>query len=156
VLEPAFCHVILHGGQACGYVMGTPDTESFDRRFESEWLPRLRQRVARPPADETGWKGFDWLRHRIHHPDFAFNQALAPYPAQGHIDLLPLARGKGVGRAAMIHLMTMLARTGAPGIHLHVSPQNTGGQAFYRSLGFHTLVDARLPSHTLFMARALP
>jgi ribosomal protein S18 acetylase RimI-like enzyme len=131
VFEPGFCFVIEDALGVCGYVMGTPDTQAFDRRMESEWFPKL---------------GFArWPRPM-------FSAALAPYPAQGHIDLLPRARGKGVGRNAMAMLMALLREAGAPGLHLQVMPRNTGAQAFYKTLGFRVVEDA---GHTLFMAKAL-
>ena len=156
VLEPAYCFVITREGKACGYVMGTADTAAFNVRFEREWLPPLRKRIAKPTSDQSQWKGFDWVRYRIHCPAPVFNDALMPYPAQGHIDLLPPARGKGVGKAAMLHLMARLSEADAKGIHLHVSPRNHGAQAFYRNLGFRVLHDDGFPVHTVFMVRSLP
>lgn len=156
VLEPEFCFLIERAGTPMGYVMGTPRTGAFERRFAAEWLPRLRARFAPPPDDERAWTGFDWLRHRIHHAEQLYPPALHGFPAQAHIDLLPPARGQGVGRAAMRHLMNSFVAAGAPGLHLHVSPHNFGAQAFYRRLGFVTLHDSALPAHTVFMARTLP
>lgn len=156
VLEPEFCFVVEDHGGICGYVMGTPDTVSFDRRAEAEWFPMLQARVAPPPSDPALWKGSDWVRNKIHYPIHVFPDSLRPFPAQGHIDLLPRARGKGVGRAAMTHLMEMLHAADAPGLHLHVAPRNQRAQTFYQALGFSHLHDPSLPDHTAFMTRTLP
>jgi GNAT superfamily N-acetyltransferase len=156
VLEPEFCFVIEDRDGICGYVMGTPDTAGFDRRATADWFPHLQARVAPPPSDPDLWKGSDWLRDKIHHPLHAFPECLRPFPAQGHIDLLHRARGKGIGKAAMIFLMDKLHAAGAPGLHLHVVPRNDKAQAFYRALGFVHKRDPALPDHTVFMVKALP
>ena len=156
VLEPEFCFVVEDRDGTCGYVMGTPDTVRFDQRLEDTWFPQLRQRVGAPPADPLQWKGSDWVRDKIHYPVHVFPERLRPFPAQGHIDLLPRARGKGVGKSAMKFLMQKLHGAGAPGIHLHVAPRNLKAQAFYRALGFQHMGDPGFPVHTTFMARPLP
>jgi GNAT superfamily N-acetyltransferase len=155
VLEPDYCFVIEDTDGPCGYVMGTPDTVAFDKRLESQWFPKLRETVPAPPSDPAQWKGSDWVRDKIHNPLQVFPEALHPFPAQGHIDLLARARGKGVGKSAMRYLMEKLHRTGAPGIHLHVAPRNVNAQMFYKALGFQHLHDAKLPSHTFFLTRPL-
>ena len=66
-----------------------------------------------------------------------------------------VARGRGIGRRALEHLMERLKRAGAPGMHLQVSPRNAGALAFYRRLGFAPITHASLPEHTVFMAKAL-
>ena len=65
------------------------------------------------------------------------------------------ARGRGIGRRGMEHMMGKLAATGAIGMHLQVSPVNRGAQAFYRKLGFEVLKDGVLPRHTTFMVTGL-
>ena len=84
-----------------------------------------------------------------------FNEALRDYPAHGHIDLLEVARGRGVGRAALEHLMEALREAGAPGMHLQVATDNFNAHAFYRRLGFAVIEDPTLPADTVFMARGL-
>ena len=100
VLEPDFAFVIdgRQGVGVVGYVLGAPDTGRFNRRLEAEWFPRLRARVAHAPLDKARWQGSDWARHAIHHPEYVYPPSLHGFPAHGHIDLLPQARGKGVGR----------------------------------------------------------
>ncbi|MET0940153.1 MAG: GNAT family N-acetyltransferase [Mesorhizobium sp.] len=157
VLEPDFAFVIdgRQGVGVVGYVLGAPDTGRFNRRLEAEWFPRLRARVAHAPLDKARWQGSDWARHAIHHPEYVNPPSLHGFPAHGHIDLLPQARGKGVGRQAMNHLMRRLASAGAPGVHLHVSPRNKKALAFYARLGFCRLTSPELPDHTCFLAMSL-
>jgi ribosomal protein S18 acetylase RimI-like enzyme len=155
VYSPEFAFVIEGPDGVCGYVLGALDSESFYRRLRDEWLPPIASRLPDPGPDESSWRGSDWARHMIHHPDFDLPPVLTPYPAHGHIDLLEEARGRGIGRRAMEHLMAALREAGAPGIHLGVSPVNRDAQKFYAKLGFARVEDEALPRDTVFMARSL-
>ena len=155
VLEPDFAFAVEGPEGVCGYLLGTPDSGAFYRRYEQDWLAPLRRRIADPGPDEQGWRGSDWARHAVHRPEIVFPPALNPFPAHGHIDLLAHARGRGIGRRALLFLMRRLAHAGAPGMHLPVHPRNSGAQAFYRRLGFTVLEDAALLPTTTFMARSL-
>jgi GNAT superfamily N-acetyltransferase len=155
VLEPDFAFVVEGPNGVCGYILGTPDSTAFYEQAGSAWFPPLASRLADPGPDESRWRGSDWARWAIHHPEFIYPEALHAWPAHGHIDLLEEARGKGIGRRGMRHLMTKLRQAGAHGMHLQVSPKNRGAQAFYRTLGFRVVQDASLPRHTVFMAAAL-
>ncbi len=155
-LEPDFAFVIAGADGVAGYLLGTPDTASFYRRLLRDWYPALRARLSDPGADAARWRGSDWLRRLVFSPELPFPPALAAYPAHGHIDLLPEARGRGIGERSMRLLMARLAAAGAGGVHLHVHPANLPAQGFYRHLGFVRLADPALPRTTLFMARRLP
>jgi len=155
VLEPDFAFVIDSGEGVVGYVLGAPDTARFNHRLEADWFTGLRTRIAPAPSDQARWRGSDWARHAIHHPEYVYPPALQAFPAHGHIDLLPQARGKGLGRKAMEHLIARLASTGAHGVHLQVSPRNENALVFYARLGFRRLADPTLPDHTSFMAMQL-
>lgn len=152
---PEFAFVVEREGTVCGYVLGALDSGAFYRTLVQNWFPVLRGLVIDPGADESRWTGSDWARRAIHQPELVFPPVLAPYPAHGHIDLLEVARGRGIGRRALEHLMERLKRAGAPGMHLQVSPRNAGALAFYRRLGFAPIAHASLPGHTVFMAKAL-
>jgi GNAT superfamily N-acetyltransferase len=156
VLTPDFSYVIAGPGDVCGYLLGTPSSASFYERYEREWLPPLQSRVTDPGEVESRWRGSDWVRRLVHRPPTLYPPALHAFPAHAHIDLLPEARGRGIGRACMRFLCERFAAAGASGVHLHVNPRNEGAQNFYRSLGFAVLDDASLPAGTTFMARHLP
>lgn len=155
VFAPDFAFVIEHDEAVCGYVLGALDSGAFYRQLAQEWFPVLRGLVGDPGPDEARWQGSDWARYAIHHPELVYPPALAPFPAHGHIDLLEVARGRGIGRRALEHLMARLQGAGAPGMHLQVSPRNAKALAFYEKLGFKPIADASLPAHTVFMARPL-
>ena len=155
VLEPEHAFVIESASSGVvGYVLGAADTPRFNARLEAEWFSDLRKRVAPAPADEAEWQGSDWARHLIHHPHYMFPDVLKPYSAHGHIDLLAEARGRGIGRRAMAHLAGELAKAGAPGMHLQVSPTNTKALAFYQRIGFDSLSHPLLPEHSAFVVQS--
>jgi len=154
-LEPDFAFTLEGPSGPVGYLLGALDTQDFNRRFESEWLTPLRRTIHDPGRDMTTWRDSDWVRRLIHVPELAFPEALHPYPAHAHIDLLPEARGHGFGRRLMLFLMARLAARGAQGLHLSVAPSNAGGQAFYRKLGFAHVEAPELPRHTYFMGQNL-
>ena len=155
VYAPDFAFVVEGPRGVCGYVLGALDSETFYRRLRDEWFPPIAARLTDPGPDETRWRGSDWARRMIHHPDFPLPPPLASYPAHGHIDLLEEVRGRGIGRRAMEHLMAALRAAGAPGLHLGVSPVNRNAQKFYAKLGFARIDDAVVPWDTVFMARSL-
>jgi ribosomal protein S18 acetylase RimI-like enzyme len=154
VLEPDFAFVVEGPDGACGYVLGARDTSAFNRRLEAEWYPPLRQKLPDPGPDERGWRGSDWARRLIHHAELAVPAALARYPSHGHIDLLPEARGRGIGRQGMELLMQRLAGAGSPGLFLQVDPRNRDARRFYERLGFADLRVPDLPRHSVFMVKA--
>lgn len=150
---PDFAFVLEDVDGVCGYAFGAPDTVAFHRFLTTEWFPPLRLGLRDPGADPADWRGSDWVRAIIHRPPGLPPLDLARYPAHGHIDLLPRARGQGAGRRAMAHLMAELAKAGAPGMHLEVSDANSGARAFYRRLGF---AEAGRSPGIVWMARDLP
>lgn len=155
VYAPRFAFVVQGPGGACGYVLGTPDSAAFYDRLQREWFRPLAARVDDPGPDEETWRGSDWARRIIHHPEFVYPEVLHAYPAHGHIDLLEEARGRGIGSASLRLVMERLKAEGAPGMHLQVSPSNEGALKFYRTLGFTPLEDESLPGHTVFMVTRL-
>ncbi len=136
---PEFSFVIEDAAGPCGYVLAAPDSRAFQRFMLSDWLPRIRPGRADPGPDPALWQGSDPLRRLIHHPGPLPGIDLDLYPAHGHIDLLPRAQGRGIGRRAMDHLRAVLAEAGVEGLHLGVSPRNARAQAFYEGIGFRSL-----------------
>ena len=155
VYAPDFAFVVEGPNGVCGYILGTPESEGFYRKLETEWFLPIAARLPDPGADESKWQGSDWARRAIHHPEFVYPEVLHPYPAHGHIDLLEEARGRKIGQRGMRHLMGKLRAAGVGGMHLQVSPVNRSAQGFYRGLGFEVLRDEVLPRHTTFMVVGL-
>ena len=155
VLEPDFAFVIEGLGGVAGYLFGAPDTASFNVRLAAKWYPALQARVADPGPDPALWRGSDWARRTIHHPPVAIPRSLAAYPSHGHIDLLPEARGRGIGTRCVAFLEGRLAAAGSTGLFLDVHPENQRALGFYRSIGYEAVVGDDLPKSSVYMAKQL-
>jgi ribosomal protein S18 acetylase RimI-like enzyme len=155
VLEPDLAFVIDGPEGVAGYVLGALDTRAFNARLARDWYPRLQAEMADPGTDSASWRGSDWARHLIHHPDFDVPDALAAYPSHGHIDLLPEARGKGIGRRALAFLGQRLTAAGSPGLLMQVDPNNHDALGFYEAIGFEVLQGRDLPSHSVYMVKRI-
>jgi ribosomal protein S18 acetylase RimI-like enzyme len=133
--EPDLCFILTHGGDPCGYVLGARDTAAFGALCEREWFPILRQRYPIPAEDDTSLTA-KWFRsiHADHHHD---GTDLDLYPAHLHIDLLPVAQGKGWGYKMIDTFVARLRELGVPGVHLGVSKRNERAVGFYARAGFH-------------------
>jgi len=155
VHAPDFAFVVEGPGGVCGYVLGAPDSAAFYETVRRDWFPPLAARLRDPGPDEAAWTGSDWARRFIHHPRFVFAEGLTPYPAHGHIDLLEETRGRRIGSRIMRFLMERLRETGVPGLHLQVSPKNSGALRFYEAMGMRRLEHASLPASSVFMVAEL-
>ncbi len=134
VLEPELCFVLTADGEPCGYVLGAKDTAAFSDRAEREWFPELRARLPRPAEDDTS---ADANLLRLIHAGYALHPDLCDYPAHLHIDLLPVAQGRGWGRRLIGRFLAALRERGMSAVHLGVSERNTGAITFYEKTGFH-------------------
>ena len=56
-----------------------------------------------------------------------------------HIDLLPIAQGKGQGKLMMDHYITHLRNNHVTGVHLGLSIANNRAFNFYKKYGMHEL-----------------
>ncbi|GAA1739433.1 GNAT family N-acetyltransferase [Microbacterium paludicola] len=127
-------------GRVVGYVIGTDDTDRFEEWFRDEWWPRVAARHPQPEVERTRQDGT--LIYAYGRRPGAEPYAGLGYPAHLHIDLLPEAQGRGLGRRLIETLLDELRRRGVPGLHLVASDKNTGALAFYDRLGL-----TRLESH---------
>lgn len=134
VRHPEFAWVVEEpGGAVVGYVVGTPDTDVFEAWFREEWWPARRQ--AYEPSDAATPREREILRYAAARAPGAL-AATAEYPAHLHIDLLPAAQGKGLGRVLIDTMLQALAVEGVPGLHLGVDPRNVSAVGFYERVGF--------------------
>jgi ribosomal protein S18 acetylase RimI-like enzyme len=138
-LEPEHAFVVDDAGRVIGYVLGALDSRAFESELERAWWPVLR---ARYPLDATATAPGDRMaRDLIHHPARADETLVRDYPSHLHIDLLPVAQGRGDGRRLVDRLLGSLRADGSRGVHLGVTPRNVRAIGFYRALGFEELVD---------------
>lgn len=152
-LELQHALVLEDSGVVTGYVLGALDSRAFERACEQRWWPPLRKRVEHPPEDAATWTPDQRLAHLVHHPLRAPDEVVAAYPSHLHVDLLPPAQGRGLGRLLVASLLDLLTAAGSGGVHLGVSPTNQPARGFYRATGW-----AELPSSkpdTVFMCRPL-
>jgi len=153
VLEPELAFVVDSQDGVVGTLFGVLDTTAFNKRLASDWYPVLQRRVADPGSDRLAWRGSDWARHAIHHPDLVVPESLTDYPSHGHIDLLPRARGRSIGRRCISFLENRLAAAGSAGLFLDVHPKNIGAQRFYTSLGYKYVTVPSDRQHSTLMAK---
>jgi ribosomal protein S18 acetylase RimI-like enzyme len=142
VADPGLTWVVTDDdGVVVGYVVGAADSQAFARWQETSWWPPLRERLPRPgPPPADGTRDHELLR--VVHEGASYPPAVTDaYPAHLHIDLLPRAQGRGLGRELIATLAEALRVRGVPGLHLGVSAANTGAIAFYDRVGFRTVAE---------------
>lgn len=155
VRDPGFSFLLERPDGPVGYVLGAPDTVAFNRWLDEQWFEAFRPGLRDPGEDETRWCGSDWARRLILTYDPAVPEGLRDYPAHGHIDLLPQAQGRGLGRRMMEVLFKRLRADGVPALHLGVSTENPGAQAFYARLGFERLSGGGISDGAVFLGLRL-
>jgi ribosomal protein S18 acetylase RimI-like enzyme len=137
-LAPRLAFVLDPGdGEPVGYALGARDTVEFAARCEASWWPPLRRRYPDPAGVPAAERTPDQrLAALIHHPPRAPAALTDRYPSHLHVDLLPVAQGRGHGRALLERLLAALAEAGSTGVHLGVAAANRRAIGFYRRLGF--------------------
>lgn len=120
-------------GGAVGYVVAVADTADFVAWWRRSWVLEFVARHGHASERE----GEAPLFERGTHPELMLATAVLPaFPAHLHVDLLPEAQGRGLGRELLRTLGEELERQAVLGVHLGVGEGNTGAEAFYRRLGF--------------------
>lgn len=135
VADPGLTFVAVDDLGVAGYVVATADTYRFERWLDSTWFPVLR--TQHPRVDDLHDGTHDHVVLRELHEFAPVDKPLfRTHPAHLHIDLLPRAQRRGLGRQLIDTLAGALRERGVPGLHLGVDARNTGGLAFYERLGF--------------------
>ncbi|MFB2555378.1 GNAT family N-acetyltransferase [Herbiconiux liangxiaofengii] len=130
-LEPELAVVAEFDGSVVGYVLGTADSARFAERF----------RVHPSSLTEA---------ERREHARGLVPPEAGGFPAHLHVDLLPVAQGRGVGRMLVEAFVAALPPS-TTGVHLVVDPANPGALAFYPRVGFEPL--ASRPDGVVFGRR---
>jgi ribosomal protein S18 acetylase RimI-like enzyme len=117
-----------------GYLLGCRDSAAVPGpgRLAAHHLLR-RGLLVRPGTAPVLWRTIaDLVRTRK-----VPTETVDPrWPAHLHIDLLPVARGTGVGRRLMTTWLDTLRADGIPGCHLVTWAENDGAIAFFEAMGF--------------------
>jgi GNAT superfamily N-acetyltransferase len=138
--EPDLSLILEDTQGICGYAFAAFDSREFFDRYEREWRPQLTAKFPKPTGNPATWTRAQMVHSWYHNPDYFTPEPYADYPSHMHIDLLPRAQSRGLGRRMMEDLMTKLRARGSPGAHLGVSGANFPAQAFYKKIGFHELI----------------
>ncbi len=140
-LEPDLAFVLADGQRPVGYVLGTAGTAAFVESYRREWLPRFastRPAPLSPPATVAATPD-EGLVATLYEPERMLSPVLGNFPAHLHIDILPAYQGGGHGRRLIETFVPAVARAGADGVHVAVSPTNTRAHGFYLRVGFERL-----------------
>ncbi|MDZ7801857.1 MAG: GNAT family N-acetyltransferase [Trueperaceae bacterium] len=137
-LEARHAFVLRDGDAVLGYALGARDTADFERRCEARWWPPLR---AMYPPDAPRPERDAELVRLLYAPERTPTDRLASHPSHLHVDLLPPARGRGLGRAMIEAVLASLVEADSPGVHLGVARRNTRAVGFYQHLGWRWLAD---------------
>ncbi len=136
--EPDLCFVLTKDYEPCGYILGTKNSESFYHKCEESWFNPLRKRYLLPEQTDTSRLALvKRVLHKGHKPKDNFEF----YPAHLHIDILPIAQGKGMGKMLMNEFINELKSKKVPGLHLEVGKSNKNAIQFYKHYGFDIIKD---------------
>ncbi len=133
--RPNLARVVADVDGVAGYLLGAEDTLEFAAWAEADWWPSVREQYPRTEGSSAD----DAIVRLIHAPPRAPDGVIAAYPSHLHIDLLPRAQGRGLGRALIEGLAETLRIAGSDGVHLEVGADNENAIEFYRHLGFAEL-----------------
>ena len=153
VLEPQSCFVVDDGrGKAVGYIIGTPDTNSFLYRWKPEFIPTFEQDLHGLPlpvdlsADDRerlDSKRTSMLDGIYNNPTNlvyeGFGDQLKEYPGHLHIDILPSHQRLGLGKKLVDTFLDSLRSQGCKAVYLGMVADNAGAARFYEREGFKRL-----------------
>ncbi|MCU1454644.1 MAG: family N-acetyltransferase [Acidimicrobiales bacterium] len=136
--EPDSLLIAERDGEVVGYLLGCLDSRRPPHMFRVLGPHVLRRGLLVRP----GTAGFMWRAAR----DIALDAArhdgppdrvLDPrWPAHLHINLLPAARGAGLGGALVRAWLDRVRAAELPGCHLETLAENRDGIAFFEAMGF--------------------
>ena len=135
--EPQSVFILNNGKNLSGYIMGTMDSKSFYDWMYNEWFQLLRNTYSQPSGDPSRWSRTE---KTINIFFTEMNKKLfEEFPAHLHIDLLPIAQGKGQGKLMMDHYISHLVNNDIKGVHLELSITNKRAFNFYKRYGMSEL-----------------
>ena len=136
LFAPDHAFVLDADGTVLGYVVGTPDTDAFERRLDAEWWPELRKKYSGWTVQaERDANDLD----RLAAPPRTDPGLVARYPAHLHINILPTLQSAGFGRKLIETELRALRAAGASGVHLGCGLRNERAIGFYRHTGFREI-----------------
>ncbi|GBD92423.1 ribosomal-protein-alanine N-acetyltransferase [bacterium BMS3Abin04] len=136
VLEPELCFILTADKKPCGYILGTKDSENFASESDKKWFSILRPQY---PIGEKYKSAMESRIVQLIHEGYKPKPELLNYPAHLHIDLLPVAQGKGMGRKMIDTFINKLRDLKIPALHLEVGKKNENAVLFYQKVGFEII-----------------
>jgi ribosomal protein S18 acetylase RimI-like enzyme len=138
--EPESALVVEIAGRVEGYLLGCVDS-SRAWKPEAVALRHILRRglVVRPGTAGVLWRTaadviLDAARSRADARELEFDDPR--WPAHLHIDLMPVARGRGAGSEMMRRWLDRLRNQDVPGCHLQTYAENRSAIAFFEACGF--------------------
>jgi GNAT superfamily N-acetyltransferase len=129
------------GGVPVGYILGTAHLGAY-RRHLLQSLPWLLRRALQGRYPRLG-PSLAYLTRMLRYP--TPQAPTGPYPAQLHVNLLPEARGRGLGQALMSAHLEALRRHRVPGVQLSTTRENAAALRLYERSGFRVWREASSP-----------
>ena len=132
--DPGMCLMLRIDSRPLGFILGTDDTAAFARWFNSTQLPKLRQasrHLDGKAASAAEARLLEDIRRGMEVLDFC-----RQYPAHLHINILPEAQSRGLGKRLMNEFIDLLQDRQVTGVHLGVGAENAQAIGFYESFGF--------------------
>ncbi|KQR22795.1 GNAT family N-acetyltransferase [Deinococcus sp. Leaf326] len=142
--------VVELGGEVQGYILGAPDPDAYRRAVvqtvQQRVLPRLLAGQYRRP-----WPGLLYLlRAAVFGGPHADPET---FPAHLHLNLLPIARGRGLSGPLLELHLARLAELGARGVQLSTTLENAAALRTYQRCGFVISGARRTPLWTPWLGR---
>ena len=136
LFAPDHAFVLDADGTVLGYVVGTPDTDAFERKLDAAWWPEVRNKY-------RGWTAQAELDanvlDRLPAPPHSDPRLVARYPAHLHINILQTVQAGGFGRKLIETELRALRSAGASGVHLGCGLGNERAIGFYHYVGFQEI-----------------
>lgn len=143
LFDPGWCFVLDDGsGKAVGYILCTPDTVTFVKKWRADFISVLAQNgITEPdPSSENMNNMPVHLRYDVYNPEELLHAThpdlVKQHPAHLHIDILTSHQGQGWGQRLIAALFQKLLSENVAGIWLGMSYDNDGAARFYSRLGF--------------------
>jgi GNAT superfamily N-acetyltransferase len=155
LLEPRLTLVVEDGEGVAGFVVGTPDTEKWHERLETEWWPKLRREYVDPSAIPSNQRSADQRRaFTIHRPERHPKPVVEAYPAHVHLNLSARIQGRGAGTWLFSEWMARASRQGVKAIHVGINGANVRAVRFWSRQGFdHLQLPNGCSSRSVWMGR---
>jgi ribosomal protein S18 acetylase RimI-like enzyme len=134
--EPQSLYVATMDDTVVGYLAGCMDTAAMTPSTDEIMQAMIRKHwlLFRPGTARFLYRGMlDTIRDRQR----ASGEFIDPrWPAHLHIDLLPAARGTGLGGSLIERWPDRLKESGSPGCHLLTLIENRRALSFFEKMGF--------------------